>query len=136
MSTTLELKIRIRELEARVSEHEKLLKKLSDSLESTAVPYSSEVNFGVDFGVNPAIVGLQDPAPQVARLPDSPGMGPKAGNAAIRSDGTQTAPAVAGHKLCPKCGVKPAYFFHVRSCGKQKEEKTHGDDGNRSTGGS
>jgi DNA-directed RNA polymerase subunit M/transcription elongation factor TFIIS len=19
-------------------------------------------------------------------------------------------------KLCPKCGVKPAYFFHVRSC--------------------
>lgn len=19
-------------------------------------------------------------------------------------------------KMCPKCGVKPAYFFHVRSC--------------------
>jgi hypothetical protein len=19
-------------------------------------------------------------------------------------------------KMCPKCGVKPAYFFHVRAC--------------------
>jgi hypothetical protein len=109
LSSPLELKIRIRELEARVLEQEKLLKKLSDSL-STAVPYRPEVNFGVDFGVEPAIVAV----PQAT----TPTLGQKT------------------YKLCPKCGVKPAYFFHVRSCGKQKEEKTHGDDGNRSTGGS
>jgi hypothetical protein len=90
LSTTLELKIRIRELEARVSEQEKLLKKLSDSL-STAVPYS-EVNFGVDFGVNPAIVGVAEQADSDPVLHHK------------------------NYKLCPKCGVKPAYFFHVRSC--------------------
>jgi DNA-directed RNA polymerase subunit M/transcription elongation factor TFIIS len=26
-------------------------------------------------------------------------------------------------KMCPKCGVKPAYFFHVRTCTGQKEEQ-------------
>jgi hypothetical protein len=26
-------------------------------------------------------------------------------------------------KMCPKCGVKPGYFFHVRTCTGQKEEK-------------
>lgn len=35
-------------------------------------------------------------------------------------------------KLCPKCGERPGYFFHVRSCrGKQKD-----DDRNRDPGGS
>jgi hypothetical protein len=108
VSTTLELKIRIRELEARVSEQEKVLKRLSDSL-----AVKSEVAFGVDFGVTPAIA-----APP------------------ITATTTISSLAAKTYKLCPKCGVKPAYFFHVRSCGKQKEEKTHGDDGNRSTGGS
>jgi DNA-directed RNA polymerase subunit M/transcription elongation factor TFIIS len=34
-------------------------------------------------------------------------------------------PAVAApnRKMCPKCGEKPAYFFHVRTCAGQKEEK-------------
>jgi hypothetical protein len=33
-------------------------------------------------------------------------------------------------KLCPHCGEKPAYFFHVRSCAK-KEKLKDGDDRNR-----
>jgi hypothetical protein len=105
MSTTLELKIRIRELEARV-------KALEGRFESTAVPYTPQppyvvedkVDFKVDFEVPTVITEV---------------------------------PVAPKYKLCPKCGVKPAYFFHVRSCrGKKQEEKTHGDDGNRSTGGS
>jgi hypothetical protein len=115
VSTTLELKIRIRELEARVKALEE---------KSTAVPYS-EVNFGVDFGVEPAIVGVENAVPQVSLQGES------------TTADREPVGAAPKYKLCPKCGVKPAYFFHVRSCGgKQKEEKTHGDDGNRSTGGS
>jgi TPP-dependent indolepyruvate ferredoxin oxidoreductase alpha subunit len=34
--------------------------------------------------------------------------------------------------MCPKCGVKPAYFFHVKHC-KAEKNKNNGDDGNRST---
>ena len=42
------------------------------------------------------------------------------------------APEKTDRKMCPKCGVKPAYFFHVKNCaGKQKE---HCDDGNRASG--
>ena len=30
----------------------------------------------------------------------------------------------ANRKMCPKCGVKPNYFFHVKTCsGSQKEQK-------------
>jgi hypothetical protein len=34
---------------------------------------------------------------------------------------------LVSRKLCPKCGVKPAYFFHVRTCTGQKEEKQDAD---------
>jgi hypothetical protein len=47
----------------------------------------------------------------------------------------ESQPAVAPlkePKKCPHCGVAPAYFFHVKACKKQKEEKTHGDDRSRS----
>ena len=30
-------------------------------------------------------------------------------------------------KMCPKCGVKPGYFFHVRTCTGQKEEQKDAD---------
>jgi hypothetical protein len=33
--------------------------------------------------------------------------------------------------MCPKCGVKPAYFFHVKHCRGQKQEN---DDRNRDPG--
>jgi sarcosine oxidase delta subunit len=36
--------------------------------------------------------------------------------------------------LCPHCGEKPGYFFHVRSCAKKKN-KNDGDDRNRDPGG-
>ena len=36
-------------------------------------------------------------------------------------------------KMCPHCGVKPAYFFHVKYCRGQKQEKD--DDRNRDPGG-
>jgi hypothetical protein len=122
MSTTLELKIRIRELEARVKELED--RRYIPATSHTPPVEKSEVNFGVDFGVEPAIVGVENAAPQVSLQGES-------------TADREPVGAAPKYKLCPKCGVKPAYFFHVRSCGgKQKEEKTHGDDGNRSTGGS
>ena len=37
-------------------------------------------------------------------------------------------------RLCPHCGEKPGYFFHVRSCAKKKN-KNDGDDRNRDPGG-
>jgi hypothetical protein len=123
MSTTLELKIRIRELEARVKELED--RRYIPATSHTPPVEKSEVNFGVDFGVEPAIVGVENAAPQVSLQGES------------TTADREPVGAAPKYKLCPKCGVKPAYFFHVRSCGgKQKEEKTHGDDGNRSTGGS
>lgn len=30
-------------------------------------------------------------------------------------------------KMCPKCGVKPGYFFHVKSCRGQKEKENDAD---------
>jgi hypothetical protein len=34
-------------------------------------------------------------------------------------------------KMCPKCGVKPGYFFHVRTCTGQKEEQKDADTDRR-----
>lgn len=51
--------------------------------------------------------------------------------AVSRNDGLlDTPPAVAAptRKMCPKCGVKPAYFFHVRTCTGQKEEQKDADE--------
>jgi hypothetical protein len=47
----------------------------------------------------------------------------------IQPEAAFTAPAVAApsRKMCPKCGVKPAYFFHVRTCPGQKEEQNDAD---------
>ena len=42
-------------------------------------------------------------------------------------------PLEPARKMCPKCGVKPAYYFHVKNC-PQKEQK-NGANGNRSSGG-
>jgi hypothetical protein len=95
MSTTLELKIRIRELEARVKELED--RRYIPATSHTPPVEKAEVNFGVDFGVEPAIVAV--PQVQIASLETTtPTLGQKT------------------YKLCPKCGVKPGYFFHVRSC--------------------
>jgi hypothetical protein len=30
--------------------------------------------------------------------------------------------------MCPKCGVKPNYFFHVRTCSGQKKNKKDADE--------
>lgn len=53
----------------------------------------------------------QDAAPQAPRA----GVGQ---NPDGQTDLPSDTPAVsASHKkMCPKCGVKPAYFFHVRAC--------------------
>lgn len=37
-------------------------------------------------------------------------------------------PAEKKPKMCPKCGVKPAYFFHVKNCTGQKEEQKDADE--------
>lgn len=29
--------------------------------------------------------------------------------------------APSGRSMCPKCGVKPNYFFHVKTCTGQKD---------------
>ena len=39
------------------------------------------------------------------------------------------AAAAPTRKMCPKCGVKPNHFFHVRKCGQQEKEK-NGEDAN------
>jgi hypothetical protein len=98
MSTTLELKIRIRELEARVKELED--RRYIPATSHT--PAVAEVNFGVDFGVEPAIVAVDYARPHQTAVTASP-----------VSDSPTSA---VTRKLCPKCGVKPGYFFHVRSC--------------------
>jgi hypothetical protein len=105
MSTTLELKIRIRELEARVSEQEKLLKKLSDSLESTAVPYIPHPPYVVEESWVPKEKAEIDFKTEEFKVDFTVPTG------IIEAPAQKTA-----HKLCPKCGVKPGYFFHVRSC--------------------
>ena len=38
-----------------------------------------------------------------------------------------TTTAAPSRKMCPKCGVKPAYFFHVRTCPGSKEEQKNAD---------
>jgi hypothetical protein len=127
MSTTLELKIRIRELEARVKALEAKLCDL-DGVErycgctldkdgsqvdvcafhlrqtlsrAEKLAEKAEVSFGVDFGVTPAISSVQDSHPITGTSTISSLVDPDPKKA---------------YKLCPKCGVKPAYFFHVRSC--------------------
>ena len=34
----------------------------------------------------------------------------------------ETTKRLEARKLCPHCGEVPAYFFHVRSCGKKQEK--------------
>lgn len=34
-------------------------------------------------------------------------------------------------KLCPHCGEQPAYFFHVRKCAKNKNNKGVNGEANR-----
>jgi hypothetical protein len=49
----------------------------------------------------------------------------------------QEAPAVkpeSGRKMCPKCGVKPNHFFHVRTCDGQKQDGDKATIDGRDTG--
>lgn len=45
-----------------------------------------------------------------------------------RLDSLEAKPVEQTRKLCPKCGVKPAYHFHVMYCQGQKNKN---DDRNR-----
>lgn len=38
-------------------------------------------------------------------------------------------------KMCPKCGEKPAYHFHVKNCTGKKEEKQDASTDGRTTKG-
>jgi hypothetical protein len=42
--------------------------------------------------------------------------------------------ATPSRALCPKCGVKPNHFFHVKNCAGQKEKQNDGDDKRRYPG--
>lgn len=44
-----------------------------------------------------------------------------------------SAPMSKEHKLCPKCGEQPAYFFHVRSCKGPKQKEQAVNDQGRTT---
>jgi uncharacterized metal-binding protein YceD (DUF177 family) len=33
----------------------------------------------------------------------------------------------SGRKMCPKCGVKPNHFFHVKTCNGKQEEKINAE---------
>ena len=37
----------------------------------------------------------------------------------------------AVRSMCPKCGVKPNYFFHVKTCNGQKEKQKDADTDRR-----
>jgi hypothetical protein len=34
-------------------------------------------------------------------------------------------------KMCPKCGVKPNHFFHVKNCQGQKQKEEYGENAER-----
>jgi hypothetical protein len=36
-----------------------------------------------------------------------------------------------GRAMCPKCGVKPNYFFHVKTCQGQKQKEEYGENPQR-----
>ena len=40
----------------------------------------------------------------------------------------------ASRALCPKCGVKPNHFFHVKNCRGKQEEQKNADDKRRDPG--
>lgn len=37
-------------------------------------------------------------------------------------------------QMCPKCGVKPNHFFHVKNCRGTQEEQKNADDKRRDSG--
>ena len=37
-------------------------------------------------------------------------------------------------QMCPKCGVKPNHFFHVKNCRGTQEEQKNADDKRRDPG--
>lgn len=39
--------------------------------------------------------------------------------------------AASNRKMCPKCGVKPNHFFHVKTCKGQQKEQKNGEDADR-----
>jgi hypothetical protein len=39
-----------------------------------------------------------------------------------------------GRAMCPKCGVKPNHFFHVKNCRGTQEEQKNADDKRRDPG--
>jgi uncharacterized coiled-coil protein SlyX len=54
-------------------------------------------------------------------------------NSTVLEETTKELEAQPKVRLCPHCGEKPGYFFHVRSCAKKKN-KNDGDDRNRDPG--
>ena len=42
--------------------------------------------------------------------------------------GAPPAVVAPNRKMCPKCGVKPNHFFHVKTCKGQQKEKENGED--------
>ena len=43
-------------------------------------------------------------------------------------------PASPIRAMCPKCGVKPNHFFHVKNCRGTQEEQKNADDKRRDPG--
>lgn len=52
-------------------------------------------------------------------------------NATLTSNQMPVAAQKTDRKMCPKCGVKPNHFFHVKSCQGQQEKEKHGEDANK-----
>jgi hypothetical protein len=47
---------------------------------------------------------------------------------------SQTLASKPLRKMCPKCGVMPAYFFHVKNCNADKNKNNGETDGNGAPG--
>ena len=99
MAINIEVKHRLQAIEAR-------LKALEDRPQSIISKETLEELARMEASFR------QDAEPQVVAEPAS------ASSVHTASVDGSVEPAVSApkKKMCPKCGVKPAYFFHVRSC--------------------
>lgn len=111
MAIDLEVKHRLRELEARIKALEDrpiytpvISKEILDELARLEAGWKEKAAQD-ELLRSIADRGTVELENAIAKTPDEA----KANN--VRIGDTYRA-----KKMCPKCGVKPAYFFHVRAC--------------------
>ena len=49
----------------------------------------------------------------------------------VEASNAEAKETVAGRAMCPKCGVKPNHYFHVKWCGGEKQDGDKATDRQR-----